>query len=169
VRISTFSALLRAALLVTLPLAGIVAAATVHPEADRAFIVAVLAVAWVAVVASTPRVRWAVAVGSAGGAIITVGWALVVWLEATPCALSGHGLLKSTPQCPVQATHVIGLLVGLASCVALAVGVVGGVRYVRLGDPRALRLFRTALPIAALLILVWLGADLILPRNAPSD
>jgi hypothetical protein len=167
--LSTFSALLRAGLVVSLPVAGIVAAATVQAEADRAFVVAVVAIAWAVALATIPRVRWAVAVASAGGAILAIGWALLVWLEATPCGLSGRGILQATPQCPVQATHVVGLLSGGASCVALVVGVVGGVRYVRLGDQRALRLFRTALLVAAVLMLVWLAADLILPRNAPSD
>ena len=161
--------LFRAALLATIPLAGFVVALAVRPEGDRAFVAAVLGIAWLALVASTPRVRWAVGVASGGGVLLTAAWALVVWLAATPCALSGRGILQATPQCPVQATHVVGLIVGGASCVALAAGVVAGIRYASRGDERALRLFRAALLVAAVLILVWLGADLSLPRNAPSD
>jgi hypothetical protein len=159
----------RATALVALPVAVIVVLISVHAEGARAFIAGMLGVAWLAVAASALRGRWSVAIASCGGAIVTVGWTALVVLGATPCALSGRGILKATPECPVQATHVVGAIVGAASCITLAAGVVSGLLYARRGDARWQGLFRGALLLGAGLVIAWLAADLLLPRNAPSD
>jgi hypothetical protein len=115
------------------------------------------------------RARWLVALGSLFTALASVAWAILTWIAATPCALSGSGFLTPTSDCPVQATHVVSAAIFCLSIPALLVGSGAGLVYAADRNASAGRIFRIALLIAAALMLIWLVADIALPRVAPSD
>jgi hypothetical protein len=115
------------------------------------------------------RDRWLVALGSLFTGVASIAWAILMWISATPCALSGTGLLTATTECPVQATHVVGAAILFISVPALLVGSGAGLVYAIDRSASAGRVFRIALLIAAALMLIWLLADIALPRVAPSD
>lgn len=133
------------------------------------FIGIVVAISLGTLIASRARTRSLVAAASGCEAIVTCGWALIMGVAATPCALSGSGILEATPQCSVQATHIVSAILGGTSSLALLIGSVAGFLYAAGGQDRHRRGFRIALVAAALLILVWLVSDLVLPRHHPMD
>jgi hypothetical protein len=113
----------------------------------------------VALLLSGPRSQGIVMAAVGLEVIVTIGWALFVWFSAMPCGLSGTGILEPTPQCPVETLHVVSVSVGGPSCLALLVSIAAGLLYAYDGREAARRVFQIALAVAAVLILVWVGAD----------
>jgi hypothetical protein len=164
-----FTGAFRTFLIAGVPPAVGVVLLTVDREADRARVVAFLTAAWLTAVVSSLRTRRAV-----GFATLITGCASLVWggfaaLAAEPCGLHGPGILTSRPGCPVQATHVMSAVVGGAALLAFGAATIGGFLYVARGDDRGQRVFRTALVVASLLVIVWLLADLTLPPRVPGE
>ena len=162
--------MLRKTLVLGIPVAALVVFLSVRNEPDRALADAVLGLAWTLTLLSAIRARVAVLAASCVVALGTVPWALVAWLAATPCQLSGRGLLTPIePQCPVQAAHVLAALAGGACTAALIVAFAGGFSYASGRDERRLRLFGNCLLAAAALVLLWLPTITVLPRNHVVD
>jgi hypothetical protein len=132
-------------------------------------LVVFFAIALTVAIVSRSRARWTVAAGSTLTAVLTLAWGAFAWIAATPCALSGRGLLTATPQCPVQATHIVSAIIGLTGFAALLVGSIAGITYATDRGERSQRVFQVALLLGAALIVLWLASDLILPRAHPSD
>ena len=168
-RLRSASRLLWTIAVITIPAAAVIVVLLVRYESDRAFIAFVLAVAWIGLLLSRSQARWQVTLAVVIEAVLTVAWTATVWIAATPCALSGKGILTPTVQCPLQATHVVSAVLGGAGCLTLVVTIGAGIQYVRAGDERAHRRFKVGLGLAAVLVLLWLGFDVLLPRTAPSD
>ena len=120
--------------------------------------------------ASITRLRagWPLVLGSLFTGVVSIPWAILIWVSATPCALSGDGFLTATGDCPVQTTHVVSAVV-FFSVPALLVGSGAGLAYAAGRSASAHRIFRSALLFAAALMLIWLVADIALPRVVPSD
>ena len=157
------------ALATGIPIATCVAVPAVNDDTTGGEVAFVLGVAWLPAIASVLRAPSKVLVASWALTIPTLVWGAVVWVLATPCALSGRMILTPTPQCSVQATHVVNAVVGGASFLALVGGLVSGIRFgVRSADG-AYRIYRVALLLAAVLILVALVSNAVLPRMHPSD
>lgn len=96
-------------------------------------------------------------------------WGLIVTVSATPCGFSGDGPLSATPECPVQAIHVVSALVGGGSVVALVTASFGGFGYAMTGAIGSRALFRMALVVALILAFALVVANANLPRIHPSD
>lgn len=132
-------------------------------------IAAVLGFAALTATITRLRSSWALVSASAVAAVGTVLWSLLMIAAATPCGLAGRGVLQSTAACPVQAIHYASALIGVASCLALCVGIIAALAYAVDQEPRTRRVFQVALLAAAILVLLWLGSNVILPRNHASD
>jgi hypothetical protein len=130
-----------------------------------------LAVAVGVAAAVLAEARTAVLVAALGWLFLDLPYAFLVLLSATPCAFSGSGVLTPTTECPVQAIHVLSVVLGGCSVASVFVGCVGGFVYAQTGPAGGRRVFRIGLFTASGLFVALLAAvaDLILPRQAPSD
>ena len=111
------------------------------------------------------RAGWLVALASLFTAVASIACAILMLISATPCALSGSGVLTPTGDCPVQTTHVVSAAILFLSVPALLVGSGAGLAYAADRNASAGRIFRTALLIAAVLMVIWLVADIALPSD----
>lgn len=161
--------MIRVGLIVAIPAAVVVIFLTVRYGGERAYLTTLLAGAWAPAVAGVLRDRSAVVAVSCVEAVLALIWTGFVLLAAEPCTPAGAGILTPSPGCPVQATHVVGAVVGGASSIALGAGILGGFVYASTGDERAHRLFRNCLLVGGILILVWLAGDRVLPRVPRPD
>jgi hypothetical protein len=110
-----------------------------------------------------------VLIGSVLALVFDVLWTIIVALFATPCAgWSSIGILEPTPECPVQATHIVSAVIGGTSCIAIYVAVAAGISCYLSGGTLMRRVFRGGLLVAAALIVVWLVLTIVLPRKAGS-
>jgi hypothetical protein len=160
---------LRIVLLSGLPVAIAVTFALTESDATRTLNTAIGLGAWITVAAGSLRNRAAVGAVACVGGAMTLVWAFFAGIAAEPCGLHGGGILTRTPRCPVQAIHLASAIIGGTGCLALAGGAVAAALYAARGDERAHRLFRRAFLLAALLMITWALALLILPAPVAGD
>lgn len=144
------------------------------PTDDENLVLIALAIVFALIACVAFSVRAQTQTGVLIGAILwllfDVVLGLAAVLAATPCGLiSGRGLLTPTGSCPVQATHIVSAILGGGAFLAVLVASGGGFAYVQTGRLTARQVFRFALLLALALILLWVLADGMLPRKAPSD